>query len=64
MLTSRSCSGVALEDMDRLFSRPTHLVVWAQLRGKPLVDASEDNFGSGSRRDSLKKAEEAVVQVP
>lgn len=55
--------GVPLEEMDALFSKSTHLVVWAQLRGRPLVN-TRDNFGNDSRRNSLKKAEEAVAQVP
>ncbi|KAK7754977.1 hypothetical protein SLS62_003061 [Diatrype stigma] len=29
--------GVTLEQMDDLFVRPTHITVWRQLRGKPIV---------------------------
>ncbi|KAJ0332516.1 hypothetical protein COL922a_011410 [Colletotrichum nupharicola] len=27
--------GISLEDMDALFMKPTHKIVWAQLRWKP-----------------------------
>jgi hypothetical protein len=34
--------GVTLEEMDALFMRPMHQVVWAQIRKKPLpIDDSE-----------------------
>lgn len=53
--------GVSLEKMDALFAISSHRIVWAQLRGKPIfVEEDEPE----SRRDSLKKAEEAVVQIP
>lgn len=33
--------GISLEEMDALFMRPTHKVVWAQLRGKPFLTERE-----------------------
>ncbi|KAJ0347489.1 hypothetical protein KNSL1_006373 [Colletotrichum chrysophilum] len=42
----QSFTGISLEDMDALFMRPTHKIVWAQLRRKPFsterVEAEAD----------------------
>lgn len=42
--------GLTLEDMDRLFMIPTHKVVWAQLRKKPLPTL-QDHTGSDADVD-------------
>lgn len=44
--------------MDALFSKPTHTVVWAQLRGKPILPG--DNI---SVAGSMEKNEAKVVTV-
>ncbi|KAF6813906.1 quinate permease [Colletotrichum sojae] len=51
--------GVSLEEMDALFSKPTHTVVWAQLRGKPILPG--DNI---SVAGSMEKNEAKVETVP
>jgi hypothetical protein len=33
--------GVSLEEMDMLFQRPMHQAVWAQIRGKPILNEQE-----------------------
>lgn len=33
--------GISLEEMDSLFLRPMHKVVWAQLRGRPILSEEE-----------------------
>ncbi|KAK1702508.1 general substrate transporter [Colletotrichum lupini] len=51
--------GRSLEDMDILFSRPTHVVVWAQLRGRPILSTNT----SMSPRGSMDKGEVKVVDM-
>lgn len=47
-------AGISLEQMDLLFSKPTHITVWRQLRGKKLVE--EDALSvAGSLDDDEKK---------
>lgn len=47
--------GVSLEDMDALFSKPTHKIVWAQLRGRLIISNEEPNReGSESSIDREK----------
>ncbi|KAF4915969.1 putative quinate permease [Colletotrichum viniferum] len=41
--------GVSLEEMDALFSRPTHIAVWAQLRGRPILP--QDNISVAGSMD-------------
>ncbi|KAJ0379757.1 hypothetical protein COL26b_001908 [Colletotrichum chrysophilum] len=50
--------GVSLEEMDALFSRPTHLAVWAQLRGRPILP--QDNI---SVVESMDKNDAKVDEV-
>ena len=33
-------SGITLEDMDALFAQPVYKTVWAQMRGKPVLEAA------------------------
>jgi hypothetical protein len=33
--------GISLEEMDMLFERPMHKAVWAQIRGKPILNNEE-----------------------
>jgi hypothetical protein len=33
--------GISLEEMDMLFQRPMHKAVWAQIRGKPILNEEE-----------------------
>ncbi|KAK7959538.1 uncharacterized protein PG986_004392 [Apiospora aurea] len=42
--------GVMLEQMDALFAKPTVKVVWAQIRGKPVLP--EDTVATTGKRDS------------
>nr|CAI6331998.1 unnamed protein product [Periconia digitata] len=48
--------GISLEEMDILFAKPVHKAVWAQLRGKPIID---DQVASGNTR---KSADSSVVE--
>lgn len=50
-------SGIPLEKMDALFSRPTHKTVWAQITRKPLPELED----LSSPRNSIDK-EGATVQ--
>ncbi|KAI8205403.1 hypothetical protein K4K53_004114 [Colletotrichum sp. SAR 10_77] len=51
--------GVSLEEMDALFSRPTHIAVWAQLRGRPILP--RDNISvAGSMDKSDAKVDEVA----
>ncbi|OAG06105.1 MFS quinate transporter-like protein QutD [Paraphaeosphaeria sporulosa] len=48
--------GVSLEEMDALFSRPMHQVVWAQIRKKPLpLDEAEAERKKSLRSSSMEK---------
>ena len=51
--------GVTLEDMDALFMRPVHQVVWAQMRGRPLpIDETEAGRTKGIIPDKGEKTME------
>ncbi|KAE9573319.1 putative quinate permease [Colletotrichum fructicola] len=51
--------GVSLEEMDALFSRPTHIAVWAHLRGRPILP--RDNISvAGSMDKNDAKVDEVV----
>ncbi|KAF5361617.1 hypothetical protein D9758_007358 [Tetrapyrgos nigripes] len=49
--------GKTLEEMDALFMKPMHKVVWAQIRGRPVLD---DHSGSKEDRRSSVAEEEKV----
>lgn len=55
--------GITLEDMDALFLRPMHKVVWAQIRRKPLF-VNEDEGASGKGLRVEKDAVEYTERVP
>jgi sugar porter (SP) family MFS transporter len=47
--------GVTLEEMDALFMKPIHKAVWAQMRGRPVVqDVDTRRIGSESTADDEK----------
>ena len=46
--------------MDIMFSRPTHVTVWRQLRGKPII-TDDVRSSPGSIIDDVKKKD--VVEV-
>lgn len=48
--------GVSLEEMDALFMKPMHQVVWAQIRKKPLLlDEGEAERTKGFKSTSMEK---------
>ncbi|KAJ4353526.1 uncharacterized protein N0V89_005256 [Didymosphaeria variabile] len=48
--------GVSLEEMDALFMRPMHQVVWAQIRKRPLpIDETEAERKKGLQSSSMEK---------
>jgi hypothetical protein len=47
-------TGITLEEMDALFMKRMHQAVWAQLRGRPIV---EDRFESPSNHDEKIEAQ-------
>ncbi|KAI1843471.1 hypothetical protein JX266_010297 [Neoarthrinium moseri] len=51
--------GVTLEEMDLLFAQPVHKSVWAQLTGRPLVDARSDDASVLDEKDVKVKHIEA-----
>ena len=48
--------------MDIMFSRPTHVTVWRQLRGKPII-TDDVRSSPGSIIDDVKK-KDVVEDVP
>ncbi|KAL0930050.1 quinate permease [Colletotrichum truncatum] len=53
--------GVSLEDMDALFSKPTHVVVWAQLRGRSVLPSQTHgiSYSRSTEKDEPKVVTEA-----
>jgi hypothetical protein len=53
--------GISLEEMDALFQYPVHKAVWAQLRGKPILN--EDVLARGKGLDEKTIAVERVEKL-
>ncbi|KAM0086006.1 hypothetical protein ACKRZS_001810 [Fusarium odoratissimum] len=48
--------GITLEDMDALFAKPVYKTVWAQMRGKPVLEEnrSESPFEDDEKAHELR----------
>ncbi|KAL8408636.1 hypothetical protein RB594_007181 [Gaeumannomyces avenae] len=54
--------GIMLEGMDALFSKPMHVTVWNQIRGRPVVEEAEAG-DARSVADSIEKKKPDVAHV-
>jgi hypothetical protein len=50
-------TGITLEDMDALFAKPVYKTVWAQMRGKPVLEAHANRSDSPFDDDDEKARE-------
>jgi sugar porter (SP) family MFS transporter len=55
--------GVTLEEMDALFMKPAHKVVWSQMRGRPGIDDVEPQRGGSESTVDQEEDGSAKVEV-
>lgn len=53
--------GITLEDMDALFSKPVYKTVWAQMRGKPVLEGNAANRSDSPFDEDDEKARELRI---
>jgi hypothetical protein len=61
MLTHSLLIGITLEDMDALFAKPVYKTVWAQMRGKPVLEGNAANRSDSPFDEDDEKARELRI---